>query len=376
MEGLDHQPGALVISLDLELIWGLRDLIPSDGGAFRQHLLGVRTSLPRLLDVFEEFGIGATWATVGALFASCREELAQYVPSVLPCYDDPCPGAFVFPPGHDEHDDPLHYGLSLIEMIRERPRHEIGLHTFSHYYCLEQGQTRATFQADLASAIAIARAHGVSPRSFVFPRHQVNLTYLDLLVDAGLTAYRGTEQAWMDQPAAEGSYRSWRRRLNRMVDTYADLSGDNVTPWAAVSEPNRLCNIPSSCFLRPYNRRLRRLEPLRFRRISDGLLAAARSNGIYHLWWHCYNFGVDTDENLAFLRRLLTVFADCHQRYGMQSWTMGQIAEMVRATNPTEMCVAATSDDCARGTAPAPVRERASRRLVDGQRQPRVAWGE
>src|SRR5262245_13071649 len=58
--------GALVISLDFELHWGVRDKRPVDG-SYRENLLGAREAIPRMLDLFEEFGIAATWATVGFL---------------------------------------------------------------------------------------------------------------------------------------------------------------------------------------------------------------------------------------------------------------------------------------------------------------------
>ena len=59
--------GALVISLDFELHWGVRDKRPVDG-PYRENLLGAREAIPQMLDLFEEFGVAATWATVGFLF--------------------------------------------------------------------------------------------------------------------------------------------------------------------------------------------------------------------------------------------------------------------------------------------------------------------
>ena len=67
--------GALVISLDFELVWGVRGEFGADGGDYRPNLLGARNAIPRLLDLFAEFEISATWATVGMLMAHTREEL-------------------------------------------------------------------------------------------------------------------------------------------------------------------------------------------------------------------------------------------------------------------------------------------------------------
>src|SRR5579859_4252999 len=65
--------GAFVISLDFELHWGVRDHEPLDG-PYRPNLLGARNAIPRLLEMFERYGISATWAIVGFLFARSREE--------------------------------------------------------------------------------------------------------------------------------------------------------------------------------------------------------------------------------------------------------------------------------------------------------------
>ena len=46
--------------LDVELRWGVHDLVPPDGGEYRANLLGVRAAVPQLLDLFEEYGIAAT----------------------------------------------------------------------------------------------------------------------------------------------------------------------------------------------------------------------------------------------------------------------------------------------------------------------------
>lgn len=61
--------------------------MPADG-AYRPNLLGARRAVPRMLDLFEEFDIGVTWATVGFLFARSRQELEECSPAVRPQYQD------------------------------------------------------------------------------------------------------------------------------------------------------------------------------------------------------------------------------------------------------------------------------------------------
>src|SRR5689334_6215372 len=65
--------GAFVVSLDFELHWGVRDLVPLN--ECQQRLLGVREAIPAMLRTFEDRGIHATWAAVGMLFARGRDDL-------------------------------------------------------------------------------------------------------------------------------------------------------------------------------------------------------------------------------------------------------------------------------------------------------------
>src|SRR4051794_24900749 len=51
--------GRLVVSLDFELYWGVRD--QRSIADYRANLLGVRDVVPRLLELFERHGIRVTW---------------------------------------------------------------------------------------------------------------------------------------------------------------------------------------------------------------------------------------------------------------------------------------------------------------------------
>jgi peptidoglycan/xylan/chitin deacetylase (PgdA/CDA1 family) len=319
--------GALVISLDFELHWGVRDKCSPDG-PYRENLLGARNAIPQILDLFEEFGIAATWATVGFLFAESRQERERYSPDLRPAYDDARLDPYSEPTGEGEGDDPLHYALSLIQQVGSRARQEVATHTFSHYYCLEPGETPEAFAADLRSAVALAQAHGIDVRSIVFPRNQFRPEYVELLKEAGIVCYRGNETNWMYWPRPRGQ-ETLAVRAPRLIDHYVSLSGSKVVRWDEVLQANGLCNVRSSMFLRPYSERRRGLEPARLRRIAGGLQAAAEQRGIFHLWWHPHNFGTHTEQNLAFLRSVLEVFAGFRRSHGMQSLSMAGIADLV-----------------------------------------------
>ena len=131
--------GTFVISLDFELHWGVRD--HRTVADYRENLLGVRRVVPALLALFSEYGIRATWATVGFLFFESNDELMAALPSERPAYVDKRfdPYAALGEVGKNEADDPFHFAPTLIRMIQAAPQQEIATHTFSHFYAMADG---------------------------------------------------------------------------------------------------------------------------------------------------------------------------------------------------------------------------------------------
>src|SRR5271163_1091631 len=128
--------GALVISLDFELHWGMRDHTPVDPAVTRT-LVASRSMVVTLAELFARREVRATWATVGLLFATTGAEARALSPATRPAYRmarlDPYPE----PIGPTEDEDPLHLAGSLVDRVASFPGQELASHTFSHYYCLE-----------------------------------------------------------------------------------------------------------------------------------------------------------------------------------------------------------------------------------------------
>lgn len=320
--------GTFVLSLDFELHWGVRDHEPTHG-AYRQNLLGARVAIPRMLELFRRYDIATTWAIVGFLFATSREERRKFEPALRPAYHHKALDPYQEPVGNGEEDDPLHFAPSLIEQIRRCPGQEIGTHTFSHYYCREAGQTLETFKADLNSAIAIAADRVIRLRSIVFPRNQVNPDYSQAVLDAGIICYRGSEHGWMHRGITRQE-RTFALRVARVGDTYIDISGNRIVHWDQVLEPSGLCNVRASRFLWPYKPGLKGLEEKRLKRTLDQLKLAAMEDAIFHLWFHPHNFGIHLEQNLQVLEAILQAFAFARERYGMRSLSMNAVADMAR----------------------------------------------
>lgn len=318
--------GGLVISLDFELAWGVFDTLGSDG-PYRRNLVGAREVIPKILDLFEDFGIAATWATVGFLFATSKEELLAFAPQLRPRYLDPRLDPYRQEIGDGEKDDPLHYAPSLITAIAATPRQEIGSHTFSHYTALEPGQDIDSFEADLAAAAAIARARGYTLRSLVMPRHQTRPDYLPAYPKHGFTVHRSNEPNGLNTPRPGHSGSTLVRGL-RLVDSYLNLTGHATIDWITLRAVHGLHDVPESRFLRPVSSRLRWAEALRRSRIIRGMTAAARSGRLYHLWWHPHNFGAEPEANLANLRTILEAFRQLRDDFGFGSYGMTEAAEL------------------------------------------------
>jgi len=322
-----------VVSLDFELYWGLRDKQPLE--ACNASLLGARQAIPRVLELFTRYDVHATWATVGFLFCAGREELHAAVPAQWPDYSDDrlSPYRMLHNLGSSEEEDPYHFAPSLISKITSTPGQELGCHTLSHYYCLEPGQNREAFAADIAASQRLAKDRGVALRSLVLPRNQIEPGYLDLLPGLGIIAYRGTAAGWMYK-AASCPGDTLLARGARLLDAYTNISGYQGLFREALPR-NAPVNIPASMFLRPYSPRLAWLDGLRLRRITKSMTHAAHHGLAYHLWWHPHNMGLHVEESLAFIESILEHYALLREQHGMASVGMAELADSVLKNSRT-----------------------------------------
>lgn len=313
-----------MLSLDFELMWGVRDKrsIEQYGG----NIIGVHKVIPRLLELFHKFGIKGTFSAVGFLFFESKKELLDNLPKKLPNYNDgnlsPYIGYFERI-GEDAISDLYHFAPGLIKEIKKYPDQEIGTHTFSHYYCLEDGQTVDDFREDLLSAQKISQKNGINITSLIFPRNQYNANYLEVCREMGIICYRGNENSSLYKP--EKGTESRVKRAFRLLDSYINLSGHNCYT-DKVLKSSIPVNIPSSRFLRPYSKKLVLSEGLRLQRIKSGMTYAARHKQTYHLWWHPHNFGINQNENFLFLEKILQHYKQLNGKFNFQSYTMSALA--------------------------------------------------
>ncbi|MBS1807107.1 MAG: polysaccharide deacetylase family protein [Acidobacteria bacterium] len=291
--------GVFTISIDFELLWGTIDKHGPE--QFRAACLRERKEIiDRLLSLFEEFEVAATWCIVGHLFLSeCRAENGHKHPEIVrPTHAWLQQDWFTYDPCDSEHGEHLFLGRSLVEKIRACPvPQEIGCHTFSHVIFGDTGCSRATAVSELAECVRLAREMGIDLRSFAFPRDRIG--HLDVLSEYGFACYRGREPHWYEKRKLPNAL----RRLVSLGGVLMAAEPPLVLPeWQAAG----IWNIPGSMIYFP-NHGFRRYIPmsLRVRRAVKGLKAAVRTRKIFHLWFHPTNLADDMESMFLGLRAIM-----------------------------------------------------------------------
>lgn len=313
---------ALVVSLDFELFWGVTDSKTIDN--YGANIEGVWHALPKILALFEKYNIHATWATVGMLMCKDYRQWSEMRPALIPTYKTENTSTYSVAALAREYPK-LFFAPALVKQILETDNQELASHTYSHFCCGEETSTVEQFLADLACVDAIFAEYGTKPTSLVFPRNQVREQFFNVLANAGYTAYRGNQDHWLyrDGHFVKTTF-SLAWRLLRAADNYLPLSGNHVFPVPLGQLKPKLLNIPASVFLRPILGRPY-LDALQLHRVKKGMLAAAKTNNVFHLWWHPHNFGRNTDANLNNLEAILQYYRALQDDYGMQSLSMCEL---------------------------------------------------
>lgn len=314
----DVKYGSLVISLDFELFWGVRDSRTQT--SYGANILGAKKVLPLIVALFEKYDVHATVATVGLLFCKSKEDIKKYSPKTKPNYKEKT----LSPYEHnyidilDDIADPYHSAIELILELKKSTNIEIGSHTFCHYYCWSEGQNIKEFESDIQAAVNIAADNHIKLKSIVFPRNQIASDYLNVCAQYGLTHYRGNPPMFYNKNGGITN------RIFRFIDTYINISGNNIYSYDEIKN-GALYNVKASRFLRPYYSKFAILDGLKIKRIKNEMTAAAKQNKIYHLWWHPHNFGINQKQNLDMLEVFLKHYSMLSKKYGFRSCTMSEI---------------------------------------------------
>lgn len=290
---------SIVISLDLELRWGMHDKLGLNLDAYRENLEGVRYVVPELLKLLLARNIRATWASVGAL--GCRDwtEYLNRAPKP-PKYHN---SSLAISPRYAELDPEgyLHFAPELLQAVYRTPGQELGTHTFSHIYMREPGVTAEDFRADLSAVSLLWRERfGTPPKSLVFPKNQY--AFLSVVRASSARVWRGNETPW---------YYNCNEASTNLLFPRACRLLDSLNPFVRRASPlagdSALFMTRASLFLR--TNLPRAAWALHVSRIRTEL-NALRSGEIFHIWFHPHNLGKDTNVRLARVEEVIDVIAE------------------------------------------------------------------
>ncbi|HKA23149.1 MAG TPA: polysaccharide deacetylase family protein [Blastocatellia bacterium] len=300
--------GVFTISIDLELIWGTIDLVGSEPFSrackFEREIV-----IDRLLDLFAEYEISATWCVLGHLMLDhCQSDQGRKHPEIVrPQHTWHEEDWFVNDPARNEDAFPLFYGRTLVDKIRRcSTPQEIGCHSFSHVIFGDPGCSHETAESEINASVLAARQLGIEMRSFAFPRNEVG--HLDLLKKYGFTSYRGPEKNWY-------GHQRWPTPVKRLCHLWDVIAA--ATPDVPLPERDEIgiWNLRGSMIYFPaYG--LRRYIPIsrRVKRAIKGLNAAAERRRVFHLWFHPTNLADEPDAMFSGLRRILDHASSLRER--------------------------------------------------------------
>jgi hypothetical protein len=314
-----EQSGTLIVSIDMELAWGICDkVLESDARAALQR---ERTIIQRLLALFADYEVRASWAIVGHLLADqCEWKNGQVHPEIDRPIAQQADRDWFFQHPRTP-DDPLWYGRDIVDWITAAsPTQEIGSHSFCHLPYSETHTRRAAVKADISTAKALHARRGLPFEVFIFPRNVIG--YRDLLAQAGVRVYRGNTPRWYDAIP----FRPLRRLLNLSAFV---LAAPPPTVRPSVDEVG-MVNVPDSMLLLGRNG-LRSLIPSQ-RLVSMGRAGVDRAverREIFHLWFHPSNFAHKMDEQFQVLEEILRYAHELRKKNQLKNLTLGDVLKTV-----------------------------------------------
>lgn len=311
------EPGVFTVSLDTELAWGSFD----KGGVdrYREAYRETPAIIERLCELFDEYGVSATWAVVAHLFADCDGHDADGQSGNPDLTDTGRAEWLANAPCSTGVDRSLWYAPELLTRIGDcATPQDVGLHGYSHL--VFDDHSRAAAEAEFTDALAAARDVGLDPSSFVFPRNEI--AHVDVLAEHGLDVYRGVDARWYEQtPLGPG------RKPLRFLDEAIARTPPVVRP----TESDGVVCLPGSQIFRPAQGAWA-LTPAgtQFARACKGLDRAIATGNVYHLWFHPFNLAGDAYQHYDILENILSYVDTLRANDELEIMSMSDVARAYR----------------------------------------------
>lgn len=311
--------GIFCISLDFEKYWGVHDVCKVEDASSK--MIEVKDIVKKTLLLFEEFGIHATWATVGLLFDKDPQNTFGYKKPIKYDLQEYSPYPFKTTEGTNIE---ILTGAEEIDWILKSENQELSSHSFSHLYGLEKGINKSEFIEDIDDMSFVGSQFDHAFKSIVFPRNQINPEWVKELSIAGYKAFRGNQvnELWSNTTYTSESL---LKRAKRFKDAYFGTSKTTFFKKEDLKTENGLLNIPANRFLRPVGNKSG-LEKRKITKVKSEMLRCAENGEVYHLWWHPHNFSGQQETAFAQLTEILTYYSELEKSHGFTSLNMQEIA--------------------------------------------------
>lgn len=305
-----NQTGTVVLSLDAELAWGLHDLYPLSTAEQRRVSLA-RTAWSRLVDLFDEYSIPATWAIVGSILVEDDEYQVEH----------PLSDQWFSTYRDDVTERPKQWhGTDLVDAVVDaKVDHELGSHSFSHVVFPDA--TPEVAEAECRLARTVGERYDLEFTSFVFPRNEIG--HREVLSETGFDCYRGQRPYML--PAIPG-LRGGAALAGGLTKT-----GGAPTVTPRIDEYG-LVEIPASLFigtsLGALGSAITALtEDPTVRLATLGIDEAARTGGLFHMWLHPND--ITEEDRVRRIDAILSYLATREEAGDIQIKTMGEVARRV-----------------------------------------------
>jgi peptidoglycan/xylan/chitin deacetylase (PgdA/CDA1 family) len=320
--------GFFVISFDLEKYFGVFD--SKTVSSYGKNILGVKDVVPKILKLFNDYNISATWAFVGMMLMKTKAQLLQFGPKERINYTDSRKSVYNFLETISESDYKLYFeGFDIVKLVAESRNQELASHTYSHSYTLESGFNVDVFKQEMEFANNLFMHYfNKKFKSIIFPRNQYSKEILSILKGLGIFTYRGNIDCWLHKPRANHQSSIFLKTI-RYFDSYFNLFPKFIAK-IEFDKDKSLINIQASLFLRPYNPRFKYFEKYKIRRIKRAMLKAAKDGGLFHLWLHPHNFGINQKQNLEQLGEILNYYLILKEKYDFVNVTMADLGDKYR----------------------------------------------
>ncbi|MFA0477120.1 hypothetical protein AB4527_18585 [Vibrio breoganii] len=312
--------GYFCMSLDYEMSWGILEQ-----NNLRDYQLSNISNcdfvIEHILDLFDKYAMRSTWGIVGALTLNNESEFLSVSNIANISYDN----VGLSPYLHKILDEKYYFSHNTLDKIKSYQGQEIASHTFAHFYCKERGQLQKEFEIDLALFEDVI---GFKVDSIIFPRNQVNTSYLMSCKNVGIHCYRGV----IDKFSVSSKY---VLKVLNYLDCFINIRSFNTYSIDSIIRGKQeygMLDIKGSRFLRPVFRS-KILMYLHMRRIKSEMTHAAKNGEIYHLWWHPHNFGSEPEVALSFLEEIILHFKVLQDEYQFQSVSMNDFIDLVEKSS-------------------------------------------